>query len=284
MYNLIIYGGDLMYLKIKYAIFNTIRDDDENDFISTIFDGTIIVMILLSVVSVILSTFSNLPNYIVKMNSYFEIISVIIFTIEYLLRVWTADLYYHLGPVKSRIKYIFSFMALVDLISILPFFIPFVLKVDLRLLRMIRLIRIFRILKLQRYTDGLNSVINVFKKKKEQLLASIFVVIVLMVISSILMYYCEHDIQPDVFDNAFSGLWWATATLTTVGYGDIYPITVLGKLLSAFLAILGIGLVAVPTGIISAGFSEELELSKEQEAIDNEEFIFCPYCGKKLKK
>lgn len=284
MYNLIIYGGDLMYLKIKNAIFNTIRDDDENDLISTIFDSAIILMILLSVVSVILSTFSNLPNYIVKMNSYFEVISVIIFTIEYLLRVWTADLYYHLGSVKSRIKYIFSFMALVDLISILPFFIPFVLKVDLRLLRMIRLIRIFRILKLQRYTDGLNSVINVFKKKKEQLLASIFVVIVLMVISSILMYYCEHDIQPDVFDNAFSGLWWATATLTTVGYGDIYPITVLGKLLSAFLAILGIGLVAVPTGIISAGFSEELEQSKDQETIDNEEFNFCPYCGKKLKK
>lgn len=99
-----------------------------------------------------------------------------------------------------------------------------------------------------------------------------------MLVSSVLMYYCEHDVQPDKFKNAFSGLWWAIATLTTVGYGDIYPITIFGKILSGILALLGIGLIAVPTGIISSGFSEELETVN-----DNDEKAYCPYCGKKIK-
>lgn len=227
--------------------------------------------------SVIIGTFDNLPSKVILWNNRFEKFSVIVFTIEYLLRLWTSDLYYNEGPVKSRIKYIKSFMAVIDLLSILPFYIPFIIKVDLRLLRTIKLLRIFRILKLHRYTDALNSVAVVLKRKKEQLISSILVVIVLMVISSILMYYCEHDVQPDKFENAFSGLWWAVATLTTVGYGDIYPITALGKILSTLLALLGIGLVAVPTGIISAGFSEEIEDQNDDEK------NYCPYCGKKLK-
>lgn len=270
-----------MYSKIKYRIFNTIRDDDENDFVSTVFDTIIIVLIVFSIISVIISTFDNVPSYILTSMHIFEYFSVIIFTIEYLLRLWTSDLYYGRGPIKSRIKYIFSFMALVDLISILPFYIPFIVKTDLRSLRTIRLIRVFRIFKLHRYTDALNSVIIVFKKKKEQLISSVFVVFVLMIISSIFMYYCEHDVQPDKFENAFSGLWWAVATLTTVGYGDIYPITILGKIISTFLALLGIGLVAVPTGIISAGFSEELIESKEDEL--KTDIKYCSHCGKKIK-
>ena len=140
-----------------------------------------------------------------------------------------------------------------------------------------------RIFKLNRYTNALSSVVNVLKKKKDQLLASMFVVILLMLISSILMYYCENEAQPDVFDNAFSGLWWAIATLTTVGYGDIYPVTILGKIISAFLALLGIGLVAVPTGIISAGFSEEVN-TNNQEREEDYNIIYCPHCGRKIKK
>ncbi|MEG0366252.1 MAG: ion transporter [Coprobacillus sp.] len=270
-----------MYNKIKNRVFNTIRDDDENDFISTVFDTVIITLIILSIISVILSTFDNIPGYISTIMHMFEYISISIFTIEYLLRLWTSDLYYSCGPLKSRIKYIFSFMAIIDLISILPFYIPFIIKTDLRSLRTIRLVRVFRIFKLHRYTAALNSVIVVFKKKKEQLISSVFVVFVLMIISSIFMYYCEHDVQPDKFENAFSGLWWAVATLTTVGYGDIYPITVLGKIISTFLALLGIGLVAVPTGIISAGFSEELIDSKEDES--KKDINYCPHCGKKIK-
>ena len=260
---------------IKQTILKIINADDNNYLPSQLFDTTIIVLIIISIISIILSTFQNIPTYITKITTVFEYISIIIFTIEYALRIWTSDLIYDLGPVKSRIKFAFTFMAIIDLLSILPFYISFV-HIDLRLLRALRLFRMLRIFKLNRYTTALNSVVLVLNKKKDQLISSMFVVTILMIISSILIYYCEHSVQPDVFDNAFSGLWWAVATLTTVGYGDIYPITVIGKILSAFLAILGIGLVAVPTGIISAGFSEELEDK-------NDEKMFCPYCGKKLQ-
>lgn len=269
------------YKSKKKTIFTIINADDSSYLPSKLFDILIIILIILSIGSVILSTFDNIPSSILKINTYFEYFSITVFSIEYLLRIWTADLLYKQGPLMSRLRYIFSLMAIIDLLAILPFYLPFVTKIDLRSLRTLRLIRMVRIFKLNRYTTALNSVTHVLKKKKEQLLSSMFVVILLMIISSILMYYCEHDAQPDVFKNAFSGLWWAIATLTTVGYGDIYPITVVGKILSTFLALLGIGLVAVPTGIISSGFSEELEESKLQGEEDEKQY--CPYCGKKIK-
>ena len=133
------------------------------------------------------------------------------------------------------------------------------------------------IFKINRYTDALTNIFKVFKDKKHELLSSIFVVLLLMIVAAVLMYNIENTAQPEVFKNAFDALWWALATLTTVGYGDIYPVTALGKLLSAVIALLGIGLVAVPTGIISAGFVEELSKSKECKTIR-----YCPYCGEKL--
>lgn len=266
------------YSQIKIKILKIINTDNENYLPSKLFDILIIILIITSIISVILSTFNDVPAILSNLISKIETISIIIFTCEYVLRVWTADLLYNCGKIKSRLRYIFSFMAIVDLLAIMPFYLPFITKIDLRSLRALRLFRMVRIFKLNRYTSALNSVVNVLNKKKEQLISSIFVVMVLMVISSILMYYCEHDAQPDVFDNAFSGLWWAIATLTTVGYGDIFPITVFGKIISAFLALLGIGLVAVPTGIISSGFSEELASEKEQD-----DYEYCPHCGKKIK-
>jgi voltage-gated potassium channel len=137
-----------------------------------------------------------------------------------------------------------------------------------------------RLFKLNRYIDALSRVRNVLKSKSYQLFCSFGIVIMLMLLSSVLMYYIENDDQPDVFENAFSGLWWAIATVTTVGYGDIYPVSWLGKILGAFIAILGIGLIAVPTGIISAGFVEQI--SKKEEK-DDDKKNYCPYCGKKLE-
>ena len=145
---------------------------------------------------------------------------------------------------------------------------------------MLRIIRLFRVFKINRYTNALVSIVKVFKNKQSELLSSIFVVLLLMIVASVLMYGVENKAQPEVFRNAFDALWWALATLTTVGYGDIYPITVLGKILSAVIAILGIGLVAVPTGIISAGFMENMNKSQECEL---EKIKYCPYCGKELK-
>lgn len=145
---------------------------------------------------------------------------------------------------------------------------------------MLRIIRLFRIFKINRYTDAFTSITKVLINKKNELLSSIFVVLLLMIVASVLMYSIENRVQPEVFRNAFDALWWALATLTTVGYGDIYPITVIGKILSAIIAILGIGLVAVPTGIISAGFMESLEKNKDS---NDTEIKYCPYCGKEIK-
>lgn len=262
---------------MKNRILKIINADSDNYLPSKIFDIIIMLLILESVISVILSTFSNIPIFILDLMNYLEILSIMIFTIEYILRIWTANLLYpEYGLFKSRLKYIFSFMAIIDLLAILPFWIPFITKIDLRILRLLRLTRMIRIFKLSRYILALSIIGNVFKRKKEQLVSSIIVVFVLMLISSMMMYYFEHDAQPNVFVNAFSGLWWAIATLTTVGYGDIFPITAMGKVISAVIALLGIGLVAVPTGIISSGFCEEIERD------ETEEYKYCPHCGKKL--
>ena len=264
--------------KLKIALYNLIRDDDENDLASDIFDGTIIGLIILNVLLLVLDTF-NMPAWFPKVSNIIETVSVIIFTIEYLARLWTADLKYpNINPFIARIKYIFTFMAIIDLLAIIPFYLPFLFPIDLRILRALRILRLFRLFKMGRYTTAFTTIANVFKKKAHQLISSMIVVGLLMVITSLLMYNVEHAAQPEVFRNAFSGLWWAVATLTTVGYGDIYPVTSAGRVLSGIIALLGIGLVAVPTGIISAGFMEAVE--KEDE--EKEEKQYCPHCGHKL--
>ncbi len=264
-------------MKIKQRVFEIIQDAKPGDKLSKTFDITLIALIILNVGLVIADTFA-LTATLRKIFSYVETVSVIVFTIEYILRVWTADL---LFPGKKYpiaiLKYIFSFLAIIDFLAIIPFYLPFIIPIDLRVLRMLRIIRLFRIFKINRYTDALTNIFKVFKDKKHELLSSIFVVLLLMIVAAVLMYNIENTAQPEVFKNAFDALWWALATLTTVGYGDIYPVTALGKLLSAVIALLGIGLVAVPTGIISAGFVEELSESKECKTIR-----YCPYCGEKL--
>ena len=264
--------------KLKLALYNLIRDDDENDLASDIFDGTIIGLIILNVLLLVLDTF-NMPTWFPRVSNIIETVSVIIFTIEYLARLWTADLKYPIiNPIVARIKYIFTFMAIIDLLAIIPFYLPYLFPIDLRILRALRILRLFRLFKMGRYTSAFMTIANVFKKKAHQLISSMIVVGLLMVITSLLMYNVEHEAQPEIFKNAFSGLWWAVATLTTVGYGDIYPVTSAGRVLSGIIALLGIGLVAVPTGIISAGFMEAVE--KENE--NKEEKQYCPHCGHKL--
>ena len=263
----------------KRLIFQIISIDDVGYKPSRIFDISIMALIAINVLLVVLDTFSGFPVWLVSVFGYIETASVVIFTVEYALRVWTAD-YIHSGCAKTRarMKYILSFMAIVDLLAILPFYLPFIIPIDLRVLRMVRLLRLLRILKVNRYTNALATVGNVIKKKGAQLISSMFVVGVLMIMASVLMYNIECEAQPEAFQDAFSGFWWAIATLTTVGYGDVYPITALWKMLGAIIALLGIGLVAVPTGIISAGFVEQIENSKT-----NDEKQYCPSCGKKLE-
>jgi voltage-gated potassium channel len=159
---------------------------------------------------------------------------------------------------------------LVDLLAILPFYLPFLLPTDLIFLRAVRLMRLLRVLKLGRYSDAIQIFSQVVVRKKEQLVVAGFMVGILLIIASSLMYYFENEAQPDAFRSIPHAMWWAIITMTTVGYGDVYPITGMGRVLAAVIALLGIGMFAVPAGILSAGF---VEYGKERTHV-------CPHCGR----
>ena len=309
-----------LYKRIKRIVFEVIQpssDASKGRIASRIFDSLIMTLIVFSVLSVFICTFT-IPEWLFRILIRIEFVSIIIFTIEYALRIWTANyLFPELGPVRSRIQYITSPMAIIDLISILPFLVPVLHTYNLVGVRVFRLVRLLRVFKLNRYSDALAAIGDVFRSKAQQIVASVFFVFIILILASLLIYYAEHDAQPDQFENAFSGLWWAVATLTTVGYGDIYPITPLGRFLGAIIAILGIGMVAVPTSILSSGFMEKLEkhasdskkdsddpgsvTTGQNAASDSHEHAsasggaapaseasaceppqYCPHCGKKL--
>lgn len=244
---------------LRKRIYEIIEPAAISDKKSKIFDTTILFLIIINVIAVIVESIQNKPLIIDEILRYIEIVSVLIFTVEYFLRMATADFKYpNRIIIVSIIKYSLSFMALIDLLAILPFYIPMIITIDLRFLRILRLTRLLRVLKINRYTKSLKLIMGVLRKKKEQLAVTIFVIVILLLLASSAMYYLETDAQPEAFPNIMASFWWAIATLTTVGYGDVYPVTVLGKILSAIVAILGIGIVALPTGIISSGFIEEI--------------------------
>lgn len=251
---------------MKDWVFKVLQPDKGANVASRMFDWMITALILISVLAVFLVTF-DLPDTVIGRLGAFEKIASLVFTVEYVLRIWTADrLRPDLPPARARMRYVFSGMALVDLVAILPFWLPMLIPTSVLGIRALRLVRLLRILKLNRYFDALQSIASVIAAKRRELLGSLFFVMLLMLVASLLMYAVEHDAQPEVFRNAFSGLWWAVATLTTVGYGDIYPVTVVGRVLGAFIAFSGIAALAIPTGIVTAGLTERLNGNSEAEA------------------
>lgn len=264
--------------KIKKRTYEILEVAAPGDVASRIFDIFIVVLIFLNVLAVILGTIEKLSIQFSDFFKIFEIFSVIVFTLEYILRIWscTANPKY-VKPTSGRVRFIFTPLALVDLFAILPFYLPMLIPFDLRFIRAIRLIRLFRLFKLGRYSDAIKLFGKVMKSKKEELFITIFAIFILLTISSSFLYYVEHEAQPEAFSNIPAAMWWGVATLTTVGYGDIYPITALGKVLGAIISLLGIGLFAMPAGILSAGFIEEIR--KRREVLN-----ICPHCGEKLDK
>ena len=182
--------------------------------------------------------------------------SILIFCVEYILRIWTADyLYPDKNEFRSRLRFLISFDGIIDLLTILPFFF----LSGMVIFRMLRVARIFHLFRLNARYDSFNVITTVLYEKRNQIISSVSIVLILMLASSLCMYSVEHDSQPEVFRNAFSGIWWSMSTLLTVGYGDIYPITTLGRIMAICIAYLGVGAVAIPTGIISAGFVEQYQ-------------------------
>ena len=239
---------------IKKRIFEIIQIAGGSDAPSRTFDICIMTLILLSIAVTTAQTF-HIPDSVDRVLNIIDAVCMAAFTAEYALRLWTADLLYPSGRMPY-LKYIFSLSAIIDLLSFLPFYLSGFVPAGMVVFRLIRVARILRLFRINHYLDPVQAILTVLRQKASLIFASWFLVFVLMFSSSLLMYYVEHDAQPSVFENAFSGLWWAVSTLSTTGYGDIYPVTFLGKTLAIIITLLGMCIVAIPTGIITAGFME----------------------------
>jgi voltage-gated potassium channel len=257
---------------IKRRIFDIIEKAREGDTLSAVFDIAIIVLIVLNIIAVTAASFTDFAEVHRALLNRFEVFSIAVFTVEYLLRLWTAD-YKYPESKRAILKFIFSAGALIDLAAILPFYLPFVSGVDLRFLRILRLLRMFRIFKLGRYSESMSIIGRVLKKEKEKLFTTIILTIIMIFVASTIMYYVENPAQPEVFTNIIETTWWSIATFTTIWLGDVYPITIPGKICGGIISLLGIMLIALPSGIICSGFMSELEKEKR----------ICPHCGKEIE-
>lgn len=261
---------------IKKRVYEYLFIFSDDDWKCKIFQSALMGLIVLNVVAVMLETVASLSKNNEQLFYAFEVFSVAVFTIEYLLRLWSctsAPANNH--PVYGRIRFAFSILGLVDLLAILPFYLPMLFAFDLRFIRMLRLIRIFRLFKMGRYSKSLKTLNAVVRAKKEDILITLFIGSILLIVASTLVYYFETEAQPEAFPNIPAALWWGVITLTTVGYGDVFPVTIAGKIVGSVIAILGIGMFALPAGILGSGFVEELEKNKQRVRI-------CPHCGEKL--
>ena len=229
-------------------------DDPVNQAYDVISTGALI----LNLMAAFMSTYQNLQE---KYGDWFvriEAVTVAFFAVDFILRLITAKcLYPRLSEKKAVFKYMTSFAGVVDLLTFLPYYLPVVFPAGAVAFKMFRVVRIMRLFRINAYYDSLNVITEVISSKKQQIISSVFILVVLMLAASLCMYSLEHEAQPEVFQNAFSGIWWAAASLMTVGYGDIVPVTTLGKIFGMVITFLGVGMVAIPTGIISAGFVEQ---------------------------
>lgn len=259
---------------MKRRLYEILEVSNPSDKVGRFLNVGIMSLIALNVLAVILETMPAVADKFAVEFKIFELVSVVVFTIEYALRLWacTADNRYS-GSISGRLRYSFTAMALIDLLAILPFYLPMMMGLDLRFVRALRLIRIFRVFKIGRYSDSFGTLGDVLRSKKEELLITTFTLLVLLILSSSIMYHIEHEAQSEAFSSIPTTMWWGVVTLTTVGYGDVSPVTPLGKIVGAIIAILGIGMFAMPAGIIASGFAKALGQRTSK----------CPHCGGMLE-
>ena len=221
----------------------------------------LVVLILFSAATVPLETLPDLSPAVIEFLRLAEWFVVAVFTVEYLMRLYAAE---------HRLRFVFSWYGLVDLLAILPFYLAF--SYDLRILRLLRVFRLFRLFKLTRYNHALSRMWRAFVESKEELAVSLLILTMAIYFAAFGIFYFEHDTQPDKFTSIVDALWWAVATVTTVGYGDIYPITIGGRLFTFLLLIASLGLVAAPTGIFASALlsirSDEREAREKKQAVD----------------
>lgn len=266
-------AGHAWHRRLKRRAYEVVELSPPGDPLSNAFDLFILALILGNVLAMVLGTVPSLQARHAGLFAAFEGASVLVFSVEYLLRLWCSNLSpRYPGTVRGRLRYAVSPLALLDLAAVLPFWLS-VSGLDLRVLRAIRLLRVFQLAKLVRYSAALQTFLRILRAKQEELLVTLALIAVLLFWASTLIYYAERGAQPEVFSSIPAAMWWAVCTLTTVGYGDIYPVTVLGKVLASVISILGIGIFALPTGILGAEFVSEIQHKRT---------AVCPHCGKEI--
>lgn len=267
-----------MYHRVKKHVHILLHPTEGHTRWDKIINVFLIVLILLNLVAVILETEKQIYEANKTFFHFFDLVSVIIFSIEYFLRVWscTHEQKYH-HWFWGRLKYMVSWEGLIDLAAILPYYLYSIDVLDLRALRLLRLLRLLRIFRLTSYMKSTRIIANVFKSKFQELLISLVLTIGLIIISACLIYFAEHTAQPDVFTSIPKTLYWSVITLTTVGYGDMYPITAFGRLLTGIILLIGVAFFALPAGIITSGFLDEMRSHRKHPILK------CPHCGEPIE-
>lgn len=247
-----------------------------DDRVSRWFDVVVMLLVCLNAAGVVLETVPALAQRHAVHFQRFEEVCVAFFTVELGLRLFCAGADPRYAGVRGRLRFLRTPLVIIDMIAVLPFLLTWTSEVDTGVVLSLRLFRLLRLLKMGRYLESLQMLGRVARDRRDQLLGALLVVGILLVVSASMMYTVENEAQPQVFSSIPMAMWWAVATLTTVGYGDIYPVTAVGRVLGAVMALLGVGVIAIPAGIIGSGFAEEL--ARKREARMAEERI-CPHCG-----
>ncbi len=267
-----------MYHSTKKAIHILLHPELGDTRWDKILNAFIITLIILNVSAVILETVQPIHDRYANFFHVFDTVSVIIFTIEYILRVWSSNhdpRFSH--SLHGRLRYMLTLDAIIDLLAILPFYLHFFVGFDLRVLRILRLLRFFRLFRLTAYMKSAKVVKSVFTSRANELKLSFVLISFIIIIGACLLYFAEHDAQPKVFSSIPATLWWAVVTVTSIGYGDMVPVTTLGKVLSGLISFSGLAIFALPAGIITSGFLEEINKTKKRK------HEHCPHCGHSLE-
>jgi voltage-gated potassium channel len=263
-------------MTLRRRLYLTLEPGEKGGVVERIFEIVLVLIITLNILAIILESIEEFDRLYGSHYRTFEIFSIVFFTLEYLARIYSIvenPLYAH--PVKGRLAYAVTPLAIIDLLAFLPFYLTFIGY--LRFLRIFRLMALFRMFKIARYLHALDLFKRVIKDRKEQLVLTFIFILFILIIISFVMFYAEHDEQPDIFSSIPATMWWGISTLTTVGYGDMVPVTTLGKILGGAFSITSVAILALPAGILSSGFFEMMHRNGKIKETKK-----CPHCGGEL--